>query len=331
MTRIAEGLAIVGLAAATQGLAATPPPQPPLASTLSEQAKAQVAPLFAAQAQPMPEMTVEQMRAMQEAIGRPIIATRKARYDVTIERGDMSGVPVDWVAPKGSRIDPHGPLLINLHGGGFTLDSGSLTETIPLAGLTGLPVAAVIYRLAPEHPYPAAVDDALAVYREALKSRKPTKIAIFGTSAGAILTIELLARIKTEGLPMPAAAGVFSGAGDLLRAGDSEGYLPPLLPGKTAPEVVAGYVGSADRRDPLVSPLFGSLKGLPPTLLMTSTRDQLLSQTTMLHLALKAAGVPAELEVYEGMPHAFWAYLDTPETDAALAAQAEFLKHHLVP
>lgn len=307
----------------------TGPLQPPLATTVSEQARAQIAPMLAAAAHAMPTLSIEQLRAFAEATGAPIIAARKARYGVATEPGDMAGVPVEWVRSAEARTATDGPLLINFHGGGFGVDSGSLSETVPIAALTGLPVLAVLYRLAPEHPYPAAVDDALVVYRAAIETRDPTRIAIFGTSAGAILTLQLLARIKAEGLPMPAAAGMFSGSGDLFRPGDCEAYLPPLLPGKTAPEVLADYVGTADPRDPGLSPLFGDLSGLPPTLLMASTRDQLLSQTAILHLALLKAGVAAELHVYEGMPHAFWAYLDAPEVDDALAAQAAFLKRHV--
>jgi monoterpene epsilon-lactone hydrolase len=301
------------------------PAQPPLAPTVSEAARVQLAPLLAAVEHPLPEMSVEQMRGFAEVIGAPIIAARLARYGVVSDRREMGGVPIELVRSAGVDAREDGPLLINLHGGGFTVDSGSLSESVPIAALTGLPVAAVLYRLAPEHVYPAAVDDALAVYQYALRTRKPTQIGIFGTSAGAILAMQLMARIKREGLPMPAAAGIFSGGGDLARPGDSEGYLPPLLPGKTAPEVLSSYVGESDPYDPAVSPLFGDLSGFPPCLLMTSTRDQLLSQTVILHLALRAAGVAAELEVYEGMPHAFWSYLNAPEADAALLAQAAFL------
>lgn len=252
-----------------------------------------------------------------------------ARFGVEVMPSSMADVPVQIVRKKGGVADPSAPLLINFHGGGFQLDSGSLTETIPIAGLTGLTVAAVLYRLAPENPYPAAVEDALAVYRDALRTRPPGRIAIFGTSAGAVLSAQLLARLKAERLPMPAAAGIFSGSGDFAVAGDIEGYLPPLPGGKSTPDTMAPYVGNADPRDPLLSPIYGDLAGLPPTLLMSSTRDILLSHTVRLHLALRDGGNAADLLVYEGMPHAFWAWLECPETDAALKAQAAFLARHV--
>jgi acetyl esterase/lipase len=238
-------------------------------------------------------------------------------------------VPVKLVRGHGLDAASEKRLLINFHGGGFMVDSGSLTETIPIAGLTGIPVIAVMYRMAPEHPFPAAVDDALAVYQDALLHRPPGTIGIYGTSAGAVLTLQLLARIKAEGLPMPAVAGFFSGSGDLAVPGDCEGYLPSIMGDRNAPETLNEYCVGTERTDPLLSPIYGDLSGLPPTLLMTSTRDQLLSQTVLADLALRRAGVKTDLRVYEGMLHAFWAWIECPETDDALSAQAKFLSEHL--
>jgi acetyl esterase/lipase len=236
---------------------------------------------------------------------------------------------VKLVRRQGSDAAAESRLLINFHGGGFMVDSGSLTETIPIAGLTGIPVISVMYRMAPEHPFPAAVDDALAVYRDALAHRSPGAIGVYGTSAGAILTLQLLARIKAEGLPIPAAAGVFSGSADLALAGDCEGFLPAIMDRRSAPDVLADYTAGTERTHPLLSPIYGDLSGFPPVLLMTSTRDQLLSQTVLADLAFRRAGVETDLRVYEGMLHAFWAWIECPETDDALAAQAEFFSKHL--
>ncbi len=127
-------------------------------------------------------------------------------------------------------------VLLNLHGGGFDSDSGSLTESVPIANLTRTRVVAALYRLAPEHPYPVAVDDAVAVYRELLKTYKPAHIAVYGTSAGAILTAELAVRLKQLGLPEPGALGIFSGFGDVTHTTDSTalytltGFTGPLAP-----------------------------------------------------------------------------------------------------
>ena len=312
------------------------PVQPPLAPTVSAEARAVMEPLL--NSAPAPEMTATLMRnvitrkAVRAAAAnylRPMNKSRAKRFDVEVEKGKVAGVPVKFVRHRGSDTATDRRLLINFHGGGFMVDSGSETETIPIAGLTGIPVTTVLYRMAPEHPYPAAVDDALAVYKHALAQRPATSIGIYGTSAGAILTSQLLARIKAEGLPMPAAAGFFSGSADLALVSDCEAFLPSIMGSRTAPEVLADYCTETGRTDPLLSPLYGDLSGLPPVLLMTSTRDQLLSQTVRFHLALRKAGGDADLMVYEGMPHAFWAYMECPETEDALAAQAEFFAKHL--
>ena len=291
-------------------------------------------PLLDPTAQPAitPEMlrdpaALAMLRAMAAGMLQPIETARIARFDVKIADASMGGVPVKLVRKSGTEDDTR--LLINFHGGGFIVDSGSLTESVPIAALTGISVATVDYRLAPEHPFPAAVDDALAVYRDALTRHAPSAIGIFGTSAGAVLTLQLLARLKAEKFSMPAAAGIFSGSGDLSLVGDCEAYLPPLSAGQSSVDMVASYCANTPRTDPLLSPNFGDLSGLPPMMLMASTRDQLLSHTLVADLALRRGGVDVDLRVYEGMLHAFWAWIECPETDTALEAQASFLARHI--
>lgn len=311
-------------------------PQPPLAATVSAEARAFLTPLLRAGSPP--EWTATLMRfAPTRALLRTLAANhlkpmnraRAERFGVDVSTGKIAGVPVRFIRRRGGDAAVEQRLLINFHGGGFMVDAGSLTETLPIAGITGIPVVSVLYRMAPEHPFPAAVDDALAVYRDALARHAPRAIGIYGTSAGAGLTLQLLARIKAEGLPMPGAAGVFSGSGDVALAGDCEAFLPAIMGTRTVPETLNDYCGTTDRRDPLLSPVYGDLSGFPPTMLMTSTRDQLLSQTVLADAALRRAGVEVDLRVYEGMPHAFWAWIECPETDEALAAQAGFFTEHL--
>lgn len=308
-------------------------PQPPFALTVSAEARAVMEPLLN-QSPPSEVLmrnpiTRKAMRLAATHFLKPIAKARAARLGVEMRKGRVAGVPVKTFTKVGAEEPSGNRRLINFHGGGFSLDSGSLTESIPIAGLTGIPVVSVMYRLAPEHPYPAAVDDALAVYRASLETHEPDKIGIFGTSAGAVLTLQLLARIKAENLPMPAAAGVFSGAADLAVAGDCELYLPPLMGDRSGPDALSAYTDGTERTDPLLSPIYGDLSGFPPTLLMASTRDQLLSGTVVTHLALRRAGVAADLLIYEGMMHAFWAWIECPETEEALAAQAAFFAERL--
>jgi acetyl esterase/lipase len=251
-----------------------------------------------------------------------------------IVESTMAGVPVRVVTPDGMPAGNDDKVLENLHGGGFNSDSGSYTESIPIASYTKMKVVAVLYRLAPEHTFPASVDDAVAVYKELLKTYRPEHIVIYGTSAGAILTAEVAVKIKQLGLPMPAALGVFSGMGDFARAGDSwaiyslrgfSGHLEPPDPGAHDPF----YIGSTDPRDPVLSPVYADLHGLPPTLFITSERDALLSGTVNLHRAYLHAGVDARLVVFDALPHAFWYDPKLPESIEANHMMADFFLEHL--
>lgn len=254
-------------------------------------------------------------------------------YPVHVADGQsIAGVPVRIITPLSMPAENRDKVLINVHGGGFVVDSGSLTETIPLANLTQTKVVAVLYRMAPEHPFPAAVDDAVAVYKELLKTYKPENIGLYGTSAGAILTPEVTVRLRQLGLPLPGALGVFSGMGDFSMKGDSqrlfalEGLSGHLDVNNDTPEP---YVGSTNPKNPELSPLYANLKGFPPTLFISSERDLLLSGTTILHRAFLRAGVDARLIVFEGLPHAFWNDPLLPESKEADQDMASFFVKEL--
>jgi acetyl esterase/lipase len=252
----------------------------------------------------------------------------------TLVDDTIAGVPVHIVTPDGLPDANKDKVLLNLHGGGFNSDSGSYTESIPIASYTKIKVVAVLYRLAPEHPFPAAVDDSVAVYKELLKTHKPDHIVIYGTSAGAILTAEVAAKLKQLGLPLPAALGIFSGMGDFARDGDSQslfalrGFSGHLDPPQPAPHN-AEYVASTDPKDPILSPIYSNLHGLPPTLFITSGRDLLLSGTANLHRAYLNAGVDASLVVYDALTHAFWYDPMLPEAQEANHIMADFFVKQL--
>lgn len=259
----------------------------------------------------------------------------KKAYPVTIAQAEMAGVPVRTIIPLSIPTDREDRVLINLHGGGFNSDSGSLTETIPIAYLTKTKVIAVLYRLAPEHAFPAAVEDAVAVFRESLKQYQPRNIALYGTSAGAVLTGEVAVRLRQLNLPLPGALGIFSGFGDFNTPGDSRaifglnGFSGPLPASSKTQSSDAPYIGSTNPRDPVLSPLFADLKGFPPMLFLTSTRDLLLSRTTILHCAFLHAGVDARLVVFEALPHAFWNDVHLPESKEADQLMADFFNRQL--
>ena len=256
-------------------------------------------------------------------------------YPATITEDKIAGVPVRTVVPKDVPDANKDKVLLNLHGGGFNSDSGSYTESIPMAGMTKIKCVAVLYRLAPENPFPAAVDDSVAVYKELLKSYKPNHIILYGTSAGAILTAEVAAKLKQLNLPLPAAMGIFSGMGDFFRPGDSIAMyaLKGLSGHLDIPDPAAvdnsPYVGKLDPKDPILSPIFSDLHGMPPTLFVTSGRDLLLSGTVNLHRAYLNAGNDASLIVYDGLPHAFWYSTKLPEALEANHAMADYFVKHL--
>lgn len=250
------------------------------------------------------------------------------RYGVVARDDTIAGIPVRIFEP--SRWEnKRGTVLLNLHGGGFTKDAGSTTENAPLAGLVGTKVVAVRYRLAPEFPFPAAVDDAEKVYRALLDTTEPADICLYGTSAGAILCTQLLVRLRARGLPMPAALGFFSGSADLSRPGDSEFFFRPAQDESRSGDLFAAYTNGHDPRDPALSPILADLSDFPPTLCMAGTRDFMLSQTALFHRALMAAGVAADLIVFEAMLHAHWIYLDIAESDEAFEHMARFFRRHV--
>ncbi|MBZ5513630.1 MAG: alpha/beta hydrolase [Acidobacteriia bacterium] len=277
-----------------------------------------------------PAATLAERRASTDAWRERTAEKARKLYPVkSVEEKTLGGVRTDIITPLTIPEEKRHRVLINVHGGGFVTDAGSLVEGIPIANLTQTTVVSVYYRLAPEHPFPAAVDDTVAVYKELLKTHRPQNMGLFGTSAGAILTAEVAVKLRQLGLPLPAALGIFSGLGDMSLYGDSEafftiwglgGELEP--PAKGPPE--GPYMGTHDPRDPVLSPLYANLKGFPSTLFVTSTRDLLLSGTTILHRAFLRAGVDARLVVFEALPHGFWNEYDLPESQEALGIMAKF-------
>lgn len=283
---------------------------------------------------PQPHDLAEQRRGT-DAWRKFDSAEALKKFPVTVTETTTAGIRTDIIQPLKTPAANKNKVLINLHGGGFITDSGSLIEGIPIANLAKVKVVSVYYRLAPENPFPAAVDDVVAVYKELLKTYKPRNIGIFGTSAGAILTAEVAVKLKQSGLPLPGALGFFSGLADFSRAADSQqlfalnGFSGSIAPQDPNTGHDDPYVGKTDRRDPVLSPLFADLHGFPPTLLVTGTRDALLSNTAIFHLALLRAGVDARLLVYEAMPHAFWYHFSFPETQEALEMMAKFFDEKL--
>jgi len=211
------------------------------------------------------------MRAATDTLFRQLSDLARTLHPVTIEATTKGDVRVQIVRPLEIPAEHRGRVLINLHGGGFVLGAGSLIEAIPIAHLTRTPVVAVDYRLAPEHRFPAAVDDALAVYRAVLADHDARHVGIYGASAGGMLTAQTVVRIEREGLARPACVGLFTMSGDFEDYGDTAKIFSlagfwghPVLPTDHACSEARAYLGDADRRDPLVSPIHADLSRFPP-------------------------------------------------------------------
>ena len=196
----------------------------------------------------------------------------------------------------------------DIHGGGFVAGGGEMCRMLAKirAADYGARVFSVDYRLAPEHPYPAALDDCLAAYHAILEQVEASNLVVGGSSAGGNLAAALLLRARAEGLPLPAALLLLTPATDMTASGDSRTtnrLLDVSLYGG-AGSGPAAYLGNSDPRDPYLSPLFGEFGAdWPPTLLTTGTRDLLLSDTVMMHRRLREAGVDAQLLVTEAGVH----------------------------
>ena len=282
-----------------------------------------------------PEPTLAERRAAGDKFRIARAAEARKLYPVDIKEQTIGGVRCDVIKPLNIPESKRDRVLINVHGGGFNADWGSLVEGIPIAYLTATTVVSVYYRLAPENPFPAAVDDTVAVIKELLKTYKPAKVGLYGTSAGATITAEVAVKLRREGLPLPGVLGIFSGNGDMSRRGDSpylftvSGFGGALVPPPSKTPKPSFYYGSTDPKDPVLSPIYADLKGFPPTLFVTSTRDLLLSGTAELHRAFLRSGVDAELVVFDGLPHAFWCDFSLPETKEALDIMAQFFNKKL--
>ena len=241
------------------------------------------------------------------------------------------------VTPENVPPENRNRLLVHVHGGCYVSNPGEAgtSEAICMAGFGRFKVISVDYRTPPDHPYPAALDDAMTVWKAAVKMADPKNMAIFGSSAGGALTLSMILRAKQEHLPLPAAIAPGTPMSDLTNAGDSfrtNAMLDNVLvaPDASCDKRAALYANGHDLKDPMLSPLYGDMRGFPPTILTTGTRDLLLSNTVRVHRKLRQAGVEAVLQVYEGQSHAQYARdVSAPETREAFEEIAHFLDQHL--
>lgn len=249
---------------------------------------------------------------------------------VTTEEQETSGVRVYVARAQGVEDREQTPVYLNLHGGALIRGGGEVCQLMndATAMTTGMITWGVDYRMPPLHPFPAALDDALAVYRALLEVRDPADIFVGGVSAGGNLAAALLVRAKDEGLPMPAALVLLTPELDLTESGDSFQTLKDVDSVLSSlREVNLLYASGQDLAHPYLSPLFGDVSGFPPTFLQAGTRDLFLPNTVRMHRKLRAAGVEAELHVFGAMPHGGFGDM-TPEDLDLNGELRRFLDQH---
>ncbi|MCA8905258.1 MAG: alpha/beta hydrolase [Hyphomonas sp.] len=270
------------------------------------------------------DLSVEEQRAVMEASADMF----PVEPDIVSREVDAGGVPADWVTVDGSDADR---VVLYLHGGGYVM--GSRNTHRGLAGRIARAAKARVllpeYRLAPEHPFPAAVDDATACWRWLVSQGfAPQRMAIAGDSAGGGLTLATLLALKANVAPMPACAVALSPWTDL------EGSGPTAEPGAVddpmlTPDglrVTGQQYAAGALRHPLAAPLHGALAGLPPLLLQVGTREVLLSDSTRFAEKARAAGVDVTLEIEEGLIHVWQMFPDVPEAQSAVQRIGAFIR-----
>jgi acetyl esterase/lipase len=260
-------------------------------------------------------------KALGEQAMRAIDFSGGAAERVDCEAVAIGGVPTFLARPKG--LDPDARVLFDIHGGALISGGGDLCRSYAIgsADVARTTVYAPDYRLLPEHPFPAALDDCVAAYRALLEVFRPCQIVVKGLSAGGNLAAALMLRLQAEKAPLPAGLILHSPELDLTESGDTFqtlAFVDVVLVDGLAP-INRIYAAGHDLADPYLSPLFGHFdERFPPTLLLAGTRDLFLSNAVRMHRALKRAGAQAELQVFEAMPHG--GFFGAPE-DQELTAE----------
>lgn len=309
----------------------------PFPSSISAEARASLerlvnddgVPLNALYTMPLPNDHAGWMKVKAAADGQYAAAVKglagSLRAGVeTIRTGGVTihlATPETMVEPDRAYLDFHGGALV--FGGGEACRAQARMQADQHKALC----YGVDYRMPPEHPYPAALDDAMAAYRFVLERHAPSRIVIGGRSAGGNLAVAMLLRARDEGLPLPAGLVLLSPEVDLTESGDSfqvNQTVDVVLPGSLMRSNEL-YAGGADLSHPYLSPLFGDFSGFPPTFLQSGTRDLFLSNAVRMHRALRRANVDAELHVFEAMPHGGFQG-NTPEDQELAAEASRFVK-----
>jgi acetyl esterase/lipase len=243
----------------------------------------------------------------------------KVPAGIRITPGEVGGVKGEWVEGANSEVT-----LLYLHGGGYVACSAETHRPITVRfAQNGLRVFAPDYRMAPEHLFPAAIEDAVAVYRTL-----PGKVVVAGDSAGGGLALAMMLSLRIKNIPLPAAAMLFSPWTDLAATGDSlvaNDKKCAMFHGANIGKGAGFYLGDADPRNPLASPLYADLSGLPPLLIHVGANETLLDDSTRLAERARAAGVRVEIKIWPVVPHVWQLVPFMPEAKQSLREAASFL------
>jgi monoterpene epsilon-lactone hydrolase len=283
--------------------------------------------------------TTEQWKALIKQTDEPEAKHAESlatQLHVSVKEETIAGVRVYRVKPETIPAENRNRLLVHVHGGGYVYFGGMAAtgEGILMAHYAQTEVLSIDYRMPPDFPFPAAVEDSVAVWNEVIKQHTPRNVALFGTSAGGGLTLAVVIRIKELGLPLPGALMVGTPWSDLTKTGDTyytNEFVDNVLGSLDGSLEAAAklYAGTHDRKEPLISPIYGDLSGFPPTILLSGTRDLFLSNTVRVHQKLLQSGVHADLLVFEGQSHAQYLEHDAPECAIALGEVAQFFGRNL--
>ena len=269
----------------------------------------------------------------------PGLARAREQLGVTMEATTVGGVKAFVFTPRTMPDAHRNQLVFNIHGGGYVYGPGEsgTAEAMLMCALGGYRVVAVDYRMPPDAPYPAAMDDTVAAWRAVVATTDPRRIGVVGTSTGGGMTLALVLRAKAEGLPLPAAIAPGTPWADLTEVGDTyktNEWLDNVLVSYSGylSHAAKLYAAGHDMRDPQLSPIYGDFSGFPPAILTSGTRDLFLSNTVRTHRKLRRAGVDAALNVYEGLSHAQYLFNPAaPETEEVFEDIAAFFDKHLAP
>jgi acetyl esterase/lipase len=270
-------------------------------------------------------------RILRERLNKLALRFAGRTKGIRVEQIEIAGMPAEWLVPEMDK----GGVLLYLHGGGYVI-CGPATHrpmVAVLARKANVRALVIDYRLAPEHPFPASVEDACKAYRWLLAQGIPARsITVAGDSAGGGLALALLFSLRDAGDPLPAGAALLSPWTDLAMSGwthVTHGKLDPMLSVEGALLAARHYLQGASPADPLVSPLYGRYDGLPPLLIHVGGNEILLDDSVRVAERARAAGVPVDIRIWQGMPHVFQAFRFLPEARNSLAGIAAFLARRM--